>query len=64
LEKLGQSANTLVCYIGDHGAQFPRGKGAVYEAALRVPLIVRWPGMTQAGTVRQEHVSTLDLLPT
>lgn len=64
LEKSGQAANTLVCYIGDHGAQFPRGKGSVYEGALRVPLIVRWPGMTKAGAVRQELVSTLDLLPT
>jgi len=64
LQKTGQADNTLVFYIGDHGAQFPRGKGTVYEAGLRVPLIVRWPGQSQAGQVRQELVSTLDLLPT
>lgn len=64
LKKSGRADNTLVCYIGDHGAQFPRGKGAVYEAALRVPMIVRWPGVAKAGTVREELVSTLDLLPT
>jgi len=64
LQKTGRADNTLVFYIGDHGAQFPRGKGTVYEAGLRVPLIVRWPGQSQAGQVRQELVSTLDLLPT
>ena len=64
LEKAGASEDTLVIYIGDHGAQFPRGKGAVYEAALRVPMIVRWPGVTKAGVVREELVSTLDILPT
>jgi N-sulfoglucosamine sulfohydrolase len=64
LQKTGQADNTLIFYIGDHGAQFPRGKGTVYEAALRVPLIVRWPGQSQPGQVRHELVSTLDLLPT
>ena len=64
LEKTGQAENTLVMYIGDHGAQFPRGKGTVYEAALRVPLIVRWPKVAQPGQVRKELVSTIDLLPT
>ncbi|WP_166831731.1 sulfatase family protein [Thalassoroseus pseudoceratinae] len=64
LKKTGQADNTLVFYIGDHGAQFPRGKGTVYEPGLRVPMIVRWPGHTQSGQVRHELVSTLDLLPT
>lgn len=31
LEKTGVADNSLVIYIGDHGAQFPRGKGTVYE---------------------------------
>lgn len=64
LQETRQADNTLVFYIGDHGAQFPRGKGTVYEAGLRVPMIVRWPGQAQAGEVRRELVSTLDLLPT
>lgn len=64
LETTGQANNTLVFYIGDHGAQFPRGKGTVYEGGLRVPLIVRWPGVAQAGLVRNELVSTIDLFPT
>ncbi len=64
LDQSGAAANTIVVYFGDHGAQFPRGKGTVYDAALRVPLIIRWPGRTVAGTVRAELVSTIDLLPT
>ncbi len=64
LEKTGQADNTIIFYFGDHGAQFPRGKGSVYEGGLRVPLIVRWPGVAKAGLVRKELVSTVDLLPT
>lgn len=64
LEESGEADNTLVIYIGDHGAQFPRGKGSVYEAALRVPFIVRWPGHARPGEARTELVSTLDILPT
>ena len=63
LDRTGEADNTLVIYIGDHGAQFPRGKGSVYEGGLRVPLIVRWPGKAIPGLVR-ELASTLDILPT
>jgi N-sulfoglucosamine sulfohydrolase len=64
LEKSGQAENTLVIYIGDHGAQFPRGKGTVYEGGLRVPMIIRWPAIASAGKACGELVSTVDLLPT
>nr|MCH9790011.1 sulfatase [Planctomycetota bacterium] len=64
LEKTGQADNTIVFYIGDHGAQFPRGKGTVYEGGLRVPMIVRWPGVAPAGKKKIELVSTIDILPT
>ena len=49
---------------GDHGAQFSRGKCSVYEAGLRIPMIISWPGHCKAGEVRRELVSTLDLVPT
>jgi N-sulfoglucosamine sulfohydrolase len=64
LEKAGKLDNTLVIYIGDHGAQFSRGKCSVYEAGLRIPFIVCWPGNIKGGQVRRELVSTLDILPT
>ena len=64
LDKSGKARDTLVIYMGDHGAQFSRGKCSVYEAGLRVPLIVRWPRRAKAGHVARELVSSLDLLPT
>jgi len=53
-----------VIYLGDHGPQFPRGKVTCYEAGLRVPLIIRWPGHARQRLVRRELVATVDLLPT
>lgn len=64
LANAGHTDDTIVIYFGDHGAQFPRGKGTVYEGGLRIPLIVRWPGRAKPTTIRTELVSTVDLLPT
>ncbi|HIG81254.1 MAG TPA: DUF229 domain-containing protein, partial [Verrucomicrobiales bacterium] len=64
LENSGKADNTIVIYLGDHGAQFSRGKTSVYEAGLRVPFIIRWPDHTKAGHVANELVSSLDILPT
>lgn len=64
LEAAGAADETLVIYLGDHGAQFPRGKLAGYESSLRVPLIVRMPDGAAAGLVRRELVGSVDLLPT
>ncbi len=64
LEQSGHKENTLVIYISDHGAQFSRGKTSAYEGGLRIPMIVRWPGHAKPGLVRDELVSTLDILPT
>ncbi len=63
LEKSGKADNTLVIYIGDHGADFLRGKRTCYEGGLRIPLLIRWPGNAQPQ-VRDELVSTIDLMPT
>ncbi len=64
LDQAGKTENTLILYIGDHGAQFPRGKVSVYEAGLRIPFIVSWPGQAASGLVRRDLVSTVDILPT
>jgi N-sulfoglucosamine sulfohydrolase len=64
LDVAGKAHQTLVLYIGDHGAQFSRGKATCYEGGLRIPLIVRWPGQVKPGTVCNELVSTIDILPT
>ena len=64
LDETGKLNNTLIIYIGDHGAQFSRGKVSVYESGLRIPFIVNWPGRILQGTVSKKLVSTIDILPT
>lgn len=63
LEQSGKAENTIVIYFGDHGADMLRGKRTCYEGGLRVPLLIRWPGRI-APQVRDELVSTIDLVPT
>lgn len=64
LEASGKEQNTLIIYLGDHGAQFSRGKCSNYEAGLRVPIIINWPGKVVANQVKEELISSVDLLPT
>lgn len=64
LEASGKAANTLIVYIGDHGAQFSRGKCSNYEAGLKIPLIIKQPRSTNKGFRTEQLVSTIDLLPT
>jgi arylsulfatase A len=40
------------------------GKGHVYEGGIRVPLIVRWPGVVKPGSVCDAPVSSVDYFPT
>ena len=64
LRDSGKSDRTLIVYLGDHGADLLRGKRTCYEGGVRIPLIVRWEGGQRAGQVREELVSTIDLMPT
>jgi N-sulfoglucosamine sulfohydrolase len=64
LQRSGKADNTLVIYFGDHGADMLRGKRTSYEGGVRVPLLVRWPRGGKAGQVRDDLVSTVDLMPT
>lgn len=70
LDRLGLRENTLVIYSTDHG-DFCGGHGqmdkhfAMYDDLLRVPLIMRWPGMLPTGRVCEEFVShEIDLAAT
>jgi len=63
LKASGKYDDTLIVYLGDHGADLIRGKRTCYEGGMRVPLVVRWPE-GKSGQVRRELVSTLDLFPT
>ena len=64
LEDDGLADNTIVFFIGDHGRCHIRGKQFLYEAGVRVPLIVRWPRRIKPGSVSSELVSTLDICQT
>ena len=56
--------DTLFVFSGDHGAQFPFGKWNAYDAGVRTPLVVAWPGRVTPGTTTDAMVSWVDLLPT
>ena len=64
LEADGLAGDTIVFFYGDHGWGLPRGKRWVYDSGLRVPLLVRWPGRVEPGTVRGDLVSFIDFAPT
>ena len=56
---------TLVVFLSDNGAPFPREKGTLYDPGTRTPLIFSWPTMIPAGSVYARGlVSTVDLAPT
>jgi arylsulfatase A-like enzyme len=69
LDELGLRERTLVVFSSDHGEMLgDHGlllKGPMmYEGAVRVPLLMRWPGVLAGGTRRAELVSLVDLCAT
>ena len=64
LADAGLKSTTLVIALGDQGPPFARAKGTCYEAGIKVPLLLRWPGHIPPGVVSNAFVSTLDLMPT
>ena len=64
LEDESLADNTVVFFWGDHGCAMVRGKQFVYDEGIHIPLIVRWNGRIQPGTVNSDFVSAIDLTPT
>jgi N-sulfoglucosamine sulfohydrolase len=64
LKESGKYGNTLIVYIGDHGADLIRGKRTCYEGGIRIPMIITWPEHGKQGLVYDGLVSTIDLYPT
>ncbi len=75
LEDMGQLDNTIVVFTTDNGAEtitfpdggttpFKGGKLTTWEGGMRAPLVVRWPGHIEPGTVKTEMFAALDWVPT
>ncbi len=71
IDKLGQRDNTIVIFLTDNGANTDRynagmrgRKGSNHEGGSRVPLFIRYPGVTSPGTVIKPITAHIDLLPT
>lgn len=64
LDENGLTEETAVIYTSDHGPQFPHGKWELYNYGIKVPFIIRWPGMVEAGSTSNAMISLIDVLPT
>jgi N-acetylglucosamine-6-sulfatase len=68
LEETGQLDNTLVIFTSDNGYFWGEhglgDKRAAYEESLRIPLLVRYPKLIKAGSVRNQTALNLDIAPT
>jgi N-sulfoglucosamine sulfohydrolase len=65
LERSGTAEDTLVVFLSDNGMAFPFAKANCYLRSTLTPLIVRWPGVTRAGSENAaDFVNMLDLFPT
>ena len=68
LHELGLEQDTLVIYMADHGYSLGQHgrfeKHCCYDPALRVPLIMRWPGRIAHGSVVTEFTESVDVGPT
>ena len=72
LDELKLAENTLVIFTSDNGGYsgvadnrpLREGKGTLYEGGIRVPLIVRWPGVVPEKTTCPTPVISTDFYPT
>jgi len=72
LSKNGIADRTVIIFTSDNGgllgptnnAPLRSGKGYAYEGGIRVPLIIKWPGVVKPGTTSKEPVTSVDYLPT
>ncbi|HEY6230905.1 MAG TPA: sulfatase-like hydrolase/transferase [Pyrinomonadaceae bacterium] len=67
LVRTKQASNTLVIFTSDNGGErfsynwpFRGQKFSLFHGGIRVPAMVRWPGLTPAGRVSDQAVITMD----
>jgi arylsulfatase A-like enzyme len=69
LDRTSQRDNTIVVFFSDHGEMLGdhclRQKGCrFYEGAVRIPLLISWPGRFRENLVSSELVELTDIVPT
>jgi len=71
LGRLGLAENTIVVFTSDNGGErfshnwpFTGRKTELLEGGLRIPAIIRWPGVVAPGSESDVHAMTMDWLPT
>ncbi|MCX6326944.1 MAG: sulfatase [Bacteroidia bacterium] len=72
LEELGLDKNTIIIFTSDNGGHgrwtsnypFRGNKGNFYEGGIRVPLIIKWPGVTKPAKTCDVPVISTDYYPT
>jgi len=69
LDADGLADSTIVIWTTDHGDGLPRAKRELYDAGIRVPMIIRWPEAyrpagVEPGEVDGRLISFVDLAPT
>ncbi len=60
----GHWENTLIVFVSDNGIAFPGAKTNLYEPGIRLPMVVRHPGLKKAGHVNHAMISYTDITPT
>jgi len=74
LASIGADRNTVVIFTSDNGGLSTKpctsnlplraGKGWIYEGGIRVPTIIKWPGVIQPGRVCDTPIISTDYYPT
>lgn len=68
LEESGLAENTIVVYTSDQGFYLGEhgwfDKRFVYDESFKTPLLVKWPGVIEAGSKNNQMVQNLDFAPT
>ena len=67
LEESGQLDNTIIVFVGDNGLlEGEHGmvdKRTMHEPSIRIPMMVRYPGLTKEPRVIEQQVLTVDMAP-
>jgi N-sulfoglucosamine sulfohydrolase len=63
LKRSGFADDTLVLFLSDNGPPFINSKTTLYDAGVRLPFLLRIPGVAP-GTINPNMISYVDILPT